>query len=163
MHCISWISKHDSKGHLSWEPQRTSPWNRNPGWILKLLETGNLFSPTFFPFWIRKSTTSTICMSQYCFWEQYLFLDFHKFKDRESCDPGWNYIQSLTSTEMMRLNFRINETRCKSRLRCIFGLDLTRDQIANICWIIEKAREFRKKHLFLLYWLRQSLWQCGSQ
>ena len=27
----------------------------------------------------------------------------------------------------------------------------TRDQIANICWIIEKAREFQKKHLFLLY------------
>ena len=27
----------------------------------------------------------------------------------------------------------------------------TRDQIANTCWIIEKAREFQKKHLFLLY------------
>ena len=34
----------------------------------------------------------------------------------------------------------------------------TRDQIANIRWIIEKARE-----LFLLYWLCQSLWLCGSQ
>ena len=39
----------------------------------------------------------------------------------------------------------------------------TRDQIANICWIIEKARKFQKKHLFLLYWLCQSLWLCGSQ
>ena len=27
----------------------------------------------------------------------------------------------------------------------------TRDQIANICWIIRKAREFQKKHLLLLY------------
>ena len=27
----------------------------------------------------------------------------------------------------------------------------TRDQIANICWIMEKAREFKKKHIFLLY------------
>ena len=27
----------------------------------------------------------------------------------------------------------------------------TRDQIANICWIIKKAREFQKKHLLLLY------------
>ena len=27
----------------------------------------------------------------------------------------------------------------------------TRDQIANIIWIMEKAREFQKKHLFLLY------------
>ena len=26
-----------------------------------------------------------------------------------------------------------------------------RDQIANIHWIIEKAREFQKKNLFLLY------------
>ena len=33
----------------------------------------------------------------------------------------------------------------------------TRDQIANIRWIIEKAREFQKKHLLLLHWL------CGSQ
>ena len=39
----------------------------------------------------------------------------------------------------------------------------TRDQIANILWIMEKAREFQKKHLFLLYWLCQSLWLCGSQ
>ena len=27
----------------------------------------------------------------------------------------------------------------------------TRDQIASIHWIIEKVREFQKKHLFLLY------------
>ena len=27
----------------------------------------------------------------------------------------------------------------------------TRDQIANICWIMERAREVQKKHLFLLY------------
>ena len=39
----------------------------------------------------------------------------------------------------------------------------TRDQIANIHWIIEKARVFQKKHLFLLYWLCQNLWLCGSQ
>ena len=27
----------------------------------------------------------------------------------------------------------------------------TRDQIASICWIMEKAREVPEKHLFLLY------------
>ena len=36
------------------------------------------------------------------------------------------------------------------------------DHIANIPWIIEKAR-VPEKHLFLLYWLCQSLWLCGSQ
>ena len=39
----------------------------------------------------------------------------------------------------------------------------TRDQIANIHWIIEKAREFPEKHLLLLHWLHESLWLCGSQ
>ena len=39
----------------------------------------------------------------------------------------------------------------------------TRDQIANIHWIIKKAGEFQKKYLFLLYWLCQSLWLCESQ
>ena len=38
-----------------------------------------------------------------------------------------------------------------------------RDQIANICWIIKKARKFLKKHLLQLYWLCQRLWLCGSQ
>ena len=38
-----------------------------------------------------------------------------------------------------------------------------RDQIANIHWIMEKAREFHKKYLFVLYWLCQSLWLCGWQ
>ena len=38
----------------------------------------------------------------------------------------------------------------------------TTDQIGNIHWIIKKAR-VSKKHLFLLYWLHQSHWLCGSQ
>ena len=38
----------------------------------------------------------------------------------------------------------------------------TRDQIANICWIMEK-QESSRQTLFLLYWLCQSLWWCGSQ
>ena len=38
----------------------------------------------------------------------------------------------------------------------------TQDQIANMHWIIEKGR-VPEKHLFLLDWLCQSLWLCGSQ
>ena len=38
-----------------------------------------------------------------------------------------------------------------------------RDQIANIWWIMEKAREFQKKHIFLFYWLHQRFWLCESQ
>ena len=36
----------------------------------------------------------------------------------------------------------------------------TRDQIANICWIVDE--ESYREHL-LLYWLCQSLWLCRSQ
>ena len=42
----------------------------------------------------------------------------------------------------------------------------TRDQIANIHWLIEKqisANRFPEKHQLLLYWLHQNLWLCGSQ
>ena len=42
-----------------------------------------------------------------------------------------------------------------------------RNQIANFCWIIEKARELKTKQnktkILLLYWLHQSLWLCRSQ
>ena len=33
----------------------------------------------------------------------------------------------------------------------------TRDQTANICWIIKKNKKVPQKYLFLLYWLQQSL------
>ena len=39
----------------------------------------------------------------------------------------------------------------------------TRDQIANICWIIEKARELQRNILLCFHWLCQSLWLCTSQ
>ena len=32
----------------------------------------------------------------------------------------------------------------------------TRDQIANICWIIEKSKRIPEKHLLLLYWLAKA-------
>ena len=38
----------------------------------------------------------------------------------------------------------------------------TRDQIANICRIIEKARELQKS-IYFFYWLCQSLWLCRLQ
>ena len=39
----------------------------------------------------------------------------------------------------------------------------SRDQIANIRWIIKKNKRIPEKHLFLFYWLCQSLWLCGTQ
>ena len=39
----------------------------------------------------------------------------------------------------------------------------TRDQIASVCWIIEKSKRVPEHHLVPVYWLCQSLWLCGSQ
>ena len=36
----------------------------------------------------------------------------------------------------------------------------TRDQIANVCWIIEKAREFQKNFCFIDY---AKMFDSGSQ
>ena len=36
----------------------------------------------------------------------------------------------------------------------------TRNQIANIRWIIGKAREFQKKHPLLLHWLKAQAFDC---
>ena len=38
----------------------------------------------------------------------------------------------------------------------------TKDQIANICWIIEKAREFQE-NIYFCFIDFQTLWMCGSQ
>ena len=38
----------------------------------------------------------------------------------------------------------------------------TRDQIANICWIMEKAREFQKTSISALLTMSKP-WLCGSQ
>ena len=35
------------------------------------------------------------------------------------------------------------------------------DQIANVCWIIDKAREFQK-NIYSCF-IDQSFWLCGSQ
>ena len=51
-------------------------------------------------------------------------------------------LQQCVNQELSDLQARIRKGR------------RTRDQIANIYWIIEKAREFqKKKHLLLLFWL----------
>ena len=39
----------------------------------------------------------------------------------------------------------------------------TRNQIANICWIKEKAREFQKNISIYFIDNNESLWLCGSQ
>ena len=101
-------------------------------------------------------------------WKRSVFILIPKKGNAKECSNYYTIaLISLTSKVMLKI--------LQARLQQYMNHELpdiqagfrkgkgTRDQIANICWIIEKAREFPKKHLVLFYWLCQSLWQCGSQ
>ena len=66
----------------------------------------------------------------------------------------WSASESLGSGYSFLLNYFV----VNSMFVCLFPVY----SHLNIRWITEKAR-VPEKHLFLLYWLCQSLWLCGSQ
>ena len=57
-----------------------------------------------------------------------------------------NYCTLALISHISKIMLRILQARFRTR-KCRG----TRDQIANIRWIIKKAKEFQKKHLLLLY------------
>ena len=101
----------------------------------------------------------TLCYPMYCSMPDYP--EHHQLPELGQTDVHWvsdaiqpshpfsSLLQSFSAFSLSSAGFR------KGR-----G---SRGQITNICWIIEKESSFQKKHLFLLYWLCQSLWLCGSQ
>ena len=95
-------------------------------------------------------------------------VSFHSNPKERQCQKCSNYrtIALISHTSKGMLN--ILQARLPQYMNCELP-DVqagfrkgrgTSDQIANICWIIKKAR-VPEKHL--LYWLSQSLWLCGSQ
>ena len=95
-----------------------------------------------------------------------VFIPITKKGNAKEC---WNYC-TIALISHAKIMFKILQARLQQYVNHEFpdvqaGLRKgrgTRDQIANICWIIKKAR-VPIKHLLLLYWLCQSLWLCGSQ
>ena len=81
-----------------------------------------------------------------------------------------NYHTIALISHTSKVMLKILQARLQQYMNCELpdvqaGLEKAaepRDQIANIRWIIKKER-FPEKRLFLLYWLCQSLWLCGSQ
>ena len=101
-------------------------------------------------------------------WKRSVFILITKKGNAKECS---NYYTIRLVSHASKLMLKILQTRLQqyvnrelpdvqARFRKGRG---TRDQITSIHWIMEKGREFQKKHLFLLYWLCQSLWLCGSQ
>ena len=89
-------------------------------------------------------------------WKRSVFIPIPK---KGNAKEGSNYCIIVLISHASRVMLKILQARLQQYMNqelpdVKFGFRKgrgTRDQIANICWIIEKAREFQKKYLFLLY------------
>ena len=89
-------------------------------------------------------------------WKRSVFIPIPKKDNAKECS---NYCTTALISHASKVMLKI----LQARLQQYMNIELpdvqdgfrkgrgTRDQIANIRWIIKKAREFQKKHLFLLY------------
>ena len=100
-------------------------------------------------------------------WKRSVFIPIPKKGNAKECS---NYCTIALISHASKVVLKILQARLQQYVNCELpdvqagfrkGRGI-RDQIANIHWIIEKAR-VPEKHLLLLYWLCQSLWLCGPQ
>ena len=100
-------------------------------------------------------------------WKRPVFIPIPKKGNAKECS---NYCTIAFISHASKVMLKILQARLQQYVNCELP-DVqagfrksrgTRDQIANICWIIEKPR-VPEKRLFLLYWLCQRLWLCGPQ
>ena len=89
-------------------------------------------------------------------WKRSVFIPIPKKGNPKECS---NYCTIALISHTSQVMLKILQARLQQYVNCECP-DIqagfrkgrgTRDQIANICWIIKKAREFQKKHLFLLF------------
>ena len=101
-------------------------------------------------------------------WKRSVFIPIPKKGNSKECS---NYCTIALISHASKGMLKILHARLQQYVNCeLPGVQAgfrkgrgTRDQIANICWLIKKARA-PVKHLLLLYWLCQRLWPlCGSQ
>ena len=89
-------------------------------------------------------------------WKRSVFISIPKKGNAKECS---NYCTIALISYASKVMLKILQARPQQCVNCELP-DVqvgfrkcrgTRDQIANIHWIIKKAREFKKKHLSLLY------------
>ena len=90
-------------------------------------------------------------------WKMSIFIPIPKKGNAKECSNFYRVALIEHASKVMlkilqaRLQQYVNQDLPDEQAR--FSKGRTRDQIANICWIIEKAREFQKKQLLLHHWL----------
>ena len=86
-------------------------------------------------------------------------VSFHSNPKEKQCQRMLKLAHSLYSSHTSKIMLKILQARLQQYLNCELP-DIqagfkkgrgTKDQIANICWIIEKAREFQKNICFIDY------------
>ena len=99
-------------------------------------------------------------------------VSFHSNPKEKQCQKCSNHRTIAFISHASKVMLKILQARLQQYVNCELpdgqaGFRKgrgTRDQIANICWIMEKARELQKNIYFcFIDWLCQSLWLCGSQ
>ena len=100
-------------------------------------------------------------------WKRSVFIPIPKKGNAKECSNSHTIALISHSSKLM---LKILQARLPQYVNCELPVVQagfrkgrgTRDQIANIHnhW---KSKRVPEKHLFLLYWLCQSLWLCGSQ
>ena len=89
-------------------------------------------------------------------WKRLVFIPIPKKCNAKECS---NYCTVALNSHASKVMLKILQARLQQYVNCELP-DVqagfrkgrgTSDQVANICWITEKARELQKKHLFLLY------------
>ena len=89
-------------------------------------------------------------------WKRSVFIAISKKGNAKECS---NYYTIALISHASKVMLKILQARLQQYLNCEIP-DVqagfrkgrgTRDQMANICWIIEKTKEFQKKHLLLPY------------
>jgi len=86
-------------------------------------------------------------------------MDFIPFPKKGIAKECSNYHTIALISHASKIMLKILQARLQQYVNCELPVVQTgfrkgrgtRDQIANICWIMKKGREFQKKHLFLLY------------
>jgi hypothetical protein len=91
-------------------------------------------------------------------WNKSVFISNPKKGNTKECS---NYLTIAPTSHASKVILKILQARLQQYVNCEIS-DVqaalrtgrgTRDQIANIHWIIEKEREFQEIYIFLLYWL----------
>ena len=96
-------------------------------------------------------------------WKRSVFIPTPKEGNDKECS---NYCTIAHISHTSKVMLKILQARLQQYMNCelpdVQAGFRTRDQTTNICWIMEKAREFQKNTYFCLWTMPKPLWY-GSQ